>query len=249
MASIPVTKLRFMQRAFLKCSKKISSINDNSEVARLTDIVYEPSLKQFINDSLGFEFRSPWSPQPVIRPNSLSDTEKRSLANSLYGGKFIYPRHAEIVAILDPAYYSEVNNPTVDFFTPRFQNPNLYTEFYWPGGQLGSELMPTLEQGDYLSSNFNPLNVMAVWLKTNLNLWSPKALEGAVCWAAYLISTEMAQDKVDTNDMYAKYLDQLDQYKIFTNKPSRYGRDDNSIEGGLYNRYLPQTQDVGIGGL
>ena len=207
--SLPLTRERFLLRAFLKAGRgagEITSLSDESKEADLGELIYEPSLKQFIQDSEGIEFQSDYEPQRVLSRFN----DDNSLRGPPFRGYNVYSKHKDIIKLTEPS----ADVQALFSFTP----PTYFYK-YWPGGN-------GLDSDNYIISPYysvnQPLHITALWFKENINLWSPKAIEGAISYAAFLISQETKQTDQSIKMRENEYYTQLDSYKVITTPRSSY---------------------------
>lgn len=200
-----MTKLRFAQNVFLHLSNRIENIYDNSNEAKAFDIVHERALRVFVQDSRGEEFKTPIVLDRFKTKQDADNPYKPSGSDSLYA---IYHRPESLIDFGDeiiPLQFSDFNNG----FRSRGVN-------YFPVYLRETKNLPA---GNYIiSQQENNLAITAYLYKDPFTaLWSPKALECAILYCAYLLASEFQVDERKRTALLREYDMKLGEYKIYTN--------------------------------
>ena len=204
---LPITKLSFMKRAYDKCSKPISSITDNSEIALQVENVYEPALHMVIEDTGGVEFEGLYIPGLAIDKRA----NNGSISDMPFPNYNVFNKSPDIIKLLDKRdkAYPLGTLPGVTGSVPYFE------EAYYPGDDA-------LVRGDYILSSLDPpnLRIIALWFKSDLNLWNPKAIECAVTYCAFLLAPNVGVVPDRQDRLLNEYRMLIDEYNVRAPKPS-----------------------------
>ena len=223
-----MTKLDFAIRAFLKCKRLIKSITDNSANAEVFNIVYEQSLKTFIQDSKGKEFETPLNAKLKYDLTNPANPFYNATTETNEAGQRIFEKSSNIISFGDRPLESVAPQRRSFIGVPIIRG------YYNAGIRYFTLYLPDIDE-EVIAANSNNLTLNVLYFKSNLNLWSPKALETAICYCGHLMAPEVTKSDDLPMKLEQEYTRKLAEYKIRESVPGSYNSPDSRYDSNLVN--------------